>query len=539
MKQFSNELPKEFLDSLGELSYGNVEEELELAPTFRVGNDPNSLAKVLKLVEQYESALRTSGGAKWFDPNGQYPITSLPKHQTFFACGKDYPERLFMAANRSGKSVAGAYETSLHLTGIYPDWWEGRTFDEPVDWWAAGPDARTVRDTAQKELIGPFGAEGTGMIPAHCLGKSWGLQGTNQAIDMIHIKHVSGGISRLGFKNYKQDVAAFMGTSRHGIWLDEECPLDIYNECNIRTATTAGIMLVTFTPLQGLSPMVINFCKKADFLAGARPIVVVAGELEDLENGYDANEAEETVGRSRRKAVIQAGWDDTPWLDAETKARLLEDTPDFLKDARSKGIPSQGAGAVFPIPIENILCDPVVIPDSWPRMYGLDVGWNRTACLWAALDPNSGTLYVYDEHYQGQQTPEQHAYAIRSRGEWIRGAIDPASRGRGQADGSKLLKLYKNHGLKLAPAKNERESGIQDIIQRLSAGKLKVFRTCTNFQKEYILYRRKLNGEIHDEDDHLMDAFRYIINNQSRMISKAHGATNTLGASYVPTRYDI
>lgn len=535
---FSSELSPDFLASMPQLRSDNEEIEEELPPTFKVGGDARSLERVLKLIEQYEAAQKVSGNQKWFEPDGEYPISSCPKHEAFFAAGKKYPERLFMAANRVGKSVCGAFEMSCHLTGVYPSWWVGRKFDHPVEAWAVGPDARTVRDTAQKELIGNPGEEGTGMIPAASLGKFWGLQGTNLAIDMIRVKHVSGGWSRLGFKNYKQTIDAFMGTSRHVIWLDEECPLEIYNECNIRTATTGGIMLVTFTPLKGMSPMVVNFCKKADFLVGTRPLIAMNPDEEEMEQGYDENDANEAVGHTGMKAVVQASWADAPWLDEASKARLLADTPMHLRKARSEGIPTITEGSVFPIPIEDVVCEPFTIPDNWPRMYGLDVGWNRTACLWATLDPNSNILYIYDEHYQGQLTPEHHAYAIRSRGDWIRGTIDPASRGRGQTDGAKLLKLYTAHGLKLSPAKNERESGIQDIIQRLAVGKIKVFKTCMNFQKEYVMYQRKPNGEIQDENDHLMDAFRYIINNQNRMISKSQGTSN-LGAKYAATKYDV
>ena len=44
-----------------------------------------------------------------------------------------------------------------------------------------------------------------------------------------------------------------------GIWLDEEPPLDVYGECLIRTATTNGIIMLTFTPLEGLSDTVLQF----------------------------------------------------------------------------------------------------------------------------------------------------------------------------------------------------------------------------------------------------------------------------------------
>jgi phage terminase large subunit-like protein len=42
-------------------------------------------------------------------------------------------------------------------------------------------------------------------------------------------------------------------------WLDEECPIDIYGECLIRTATTGGIIMLTFTPLEGLTDTVMQF----------------------------------------------------------------------------------------------------------------------------------------------------------------------------------------------------------------------------------------------------------------------------------------
>lgn len=533
-----SDLSKEFLDSLAEINASDVEFEFEDSPTYLVNGGARALADLLDTIAKYQQAKQSAGNVKWFDPEGPYPIDVCKKHKTFFDAGAEYPERLFMAANRSGKSIAGAFESSCHLTGIYPSWWAGRRFDHPVDGWAVGPDARTVRDTIQREMLGPMGEWGTGMIPAHLLGKCSALQGTPGAIDVIRIRHASGGWSTLGFKNYKQDILAFMGVSRHFVWTDEECPIEIWNEANVRTATTNGIMYATFTPLQGLTRMVVNFCKQATFLAGSRPIIALEADDFESNEAWDEEGTDEAVGKANMKAVVQAGWDDAPWLTAEVKARLLADTPEHLKDSRSKGIPSMGAGAVFPTPIESILCDPFVIPDNWPRLYGLDVGWNKTACIWGALDPNSDTLYLYDEHYQGEQQPQHHAFAIKSRGDWIRGVIDPATRGRSQIDGNKLLTMYKALGLKLHLAKNERESGILLMNQRISTGKLKVFKTLTNFQREYILYRRKLNGKIEDENDHAMDAARYVVNNLMRMASKTESRVGGQ-IKYVPTVYNV
>lgn len=492
--------------------------------------DPKALLRLAEAIEQMDKTKIASGMDKWF--TGEFSIDKLPKHKAFFEATAKYSEVCFLAGNRVGKSLAGAYMMACHLTGIYPTWWTGRKFDEPVKAWAIGKTARDVRDTMQQELLGPIGEWGTGMIPAHLIGKFYALQGTPQAIDIIKVKHVpTGKWSELGFKNYQQDIGSFMGTSRHVIWGDEEMPMAIYNECNIRTATVNGIIYLTFTPLDGLTPLVINICKNADYLVGTKPIVAM-----DQEDDID-NQGEQAVGFGKTKAVIQAGWDDATWLDAKTKARLLEDTPEHLREARSKGYPAQGSGNVYQTPIEQITVAPFNIPGNWPRMYALDVGWNRTAAEWAALDPATDTLYVYSEHYLGKELPPVHAYAIRNRGEWIPGVIDPAAHGRSQIDGKKLIETYKDLGLDIREANNEVESGILNVQQRLAAGTLKIFSTCTNILKEYQLYRRDTNGKIIKENDHALDCLRYIVNNMKRMESSPKNLTTE--STYVPTRYNV
>lgn len=240
------------------------------------------MKQFLALAEAYADKLETSGASKWFVPGTPFSIENCPKHREFFRAGKVFPERLFMAANRSGKSIAGAFETGCHMTGLYPEWWQGKVFDRPVQCWAAGKIGQTVRDTVQKELLGNPGALGTGMIPRDKIIRVYAKPGIPNGVEMIEVKHVSGGVSTLGFKSYDQNVQAFYGTARDVIWLDEECPDIIYNECLIRTMTTGGIVYVTFTPLHGLTPFIINFSKNAEYLAGAREIVAGLGDEEDV-----------------------------------------------------------------------------------------------------------------------------------------------------------------------------------------------------------------------------------------------------------------
>jgi hypothetical protein len=214
---------------------------------------------------------------------------------------------------------------------------------------------------------------------------------------------------------------------------------------------------------------------------------------------------------SASKWLTQAGWDDIPHLDPKTKADLLGATLPHMREARSKGVPSMGAGAIWPVEESAITIAPFQIPDYWPRCYALDVGWNKTACVWGAFDRSIDCLYLYTEHYRGKAVPSIHATAIRARGEWIPGLIDPAARGRSQEDGTRLIMEYSELGLSLQPYKNAVEAGIYAVWERLETGRLKVFSTLQNWFLEYRLYRRDEDGDVVKKYDHLMDATRGLV----------------------------
>lgn len=196
-----------------------------------------------------------------------YARDKYPKHLEFFEAGAKYRERCAMAANRVGKTFGmGGYETAAHLTGEYPHWWKGRRFTGPVRAWAAGKTNETTRDIVQATLLGNISFtggkknfDGTGVIPGHALGAVTWKQGVSDLADTIKVRHISGGWSTLGLKSYQQGRGSFEGTAQHLIWLDEEPPEDVYGECLIRTATTNGIIMLTFTPLAGMSAVVQSF----------------------------------------------------------------------------------------------------------------------------------------------------------------------------------------------------------------------------------------------------------------------------------------
>jgi len=439
----------------------------------------------LELLEEKSRRLKYNKIDQYFPETGPLSRDKYPKHLAFFAAGSSFSERCMMAANRIGKFESiGAYELTCHVTGRYPSWWVGKKFSKPIKSWAAGTTGTTARDIVQYKLLGPPEDNGTGLIPKEYIIKTTPKAGgVPNAVDTILIRHISGGISRVKIKSYAEGRKSFEGTEQDFIWLDEECPLAIYTECVTRTMTTNGHIALTFTPLEGLTDTVLQF--------------IPDGNITEAEMGA--------------KKIIMATWDDVPHLSKAQKEKLFASLPPHQRAARSRGIPQLGSGVIYPVIEDDFVIDPIEIPEYFPKAFAMDVGWSKTAALWGALDEQSKTIYIYSEYYRSQAEPIIHTEGIKSRGDWIPGVIDPASRGRSQMDGKKLFKEYRNYGLNIKPADNAVETGIQKVWLLLSSGRIKVFKSCLNFLAEYRLYRRDEKGKIVKTHDHLMDCLRYLI----------------------------
>ncbi len=192
------------------------------------------------------------------------------KQREFHEAGAIHRERLFMAGNQLGKTVAGSFEWAMHLTGKYPEWWGGRRFNMPGRYWAAGETRVSTRDTIQKLLVGEPEKEeewGTGAIPGDDIVDTSRAMGVANALDSITVKHASGGTATLLFKAYEQGRGKWQGDTLNGVWFDEEPPLDIYTEGLTRTNATGGIVMLTFTPLKGMSDVVNMFLTGDDLKA--------------------------------------------------------------------------------------------------------------------------------------------------------------------------------------------------------------------------------------------------------------------------------
>lgn len=394
------------------------------------------------------------------------------KQLAFHRCGAQ--ERLFLAGNRVGKTLAGAFELVCHLTGEYPSWWQGRRFDKPIEAWAASVTTEVTRDILQAKIVG-------GEMPLLAANKVISKKmrvGIRGAIDTLEVRHVSGGMSTLGFKSYDQGREKFQGTSRHVILLDEEPSQDIYDECLLRTLDVGGLVMLTMTPLLGLTPLIENYMN-ANSLAG--------------------------------KTYVQAGWNDTEHLSNTEKERLRASLAPHELEARERGVPSLGSGRVYPVAESQICCDAFTIPDDWRRVIGIDFGWqNPTAAVWLAISPDD-EIYLYDVYQQAETTPAEHTQNLRRHGDWIPIVGDPAGQGSSQSDGKSLFGLYAKEGVYIHAANNALESGLMTMLQLMQAGQFKVFTHLEDWWREFRTYRRGKGGSIVKRNDHLLDATRYAV----------------------------
>lgn len=413
----------------------------------------------------------------------------------FITASSNCAQLLAMTGNRCGKTYTGAYIMACHLTGLYPDWWEGRRYDRPVEAWAAGISTDTTRDILQSELLGSWKnpeAFGTGAIPKELILNTVRREGKPGCVQAVLVRHISGGTSALTFKSYEMDQDKFMGTAIDIVWLDEECPKDIFTQCVTRTATTGGIVYLTFTPEHGLTELV------KDFMYELKP-----GQF-----------------------MIQASWDDAPHLSEEIKEQLMAVYSPAERKMRVSGQPSIGSGVVFPITEDRITCAPFEIPDHWFRAIGIDLGFdhpNAIACV--AWDPDTDKYYLYDERAERGETLGMHADAIRAKGGHKIPVIVPhdAFKHDGATSGKKFVSLLEEFGLNIVmqpfsnpptpegkPGGNSVEYGVNWMYTKMDQGSFKVFSTCTKFLQETKLYHRK-DGKINDRNDDMISATRYAL----------------------------
>ena len=426
-----------------------------------------------------------------------------PYQKMFHDTGSQANQRLLMAANRIGKSYCGSAELSYHLTGLYPKWWAGRRFRQPIVAWAGGVSNETTRDIVQFELLGSPDdpdAFGSGTIPKNLIIKTERKPGIPNAKSVALIKHVSGGNSSLFFKAYEMGVEKWQGRSVDVIWLDEEPSRAIYSQAVTRTLDRKGMVYMTFTPESGMTETVASF-------------------VNSLKPGQSLNNATWDDATEEVRTVLN---NDRGHLNEAVMEQIMSSYAPHEREMRRYGRPAIGSGLVFPVSEEKLIIDPITIEKHWPRICGIDFGFDHpTACVWVAWDMDEDVIYVYDCYRQAKAPPAVHAQNIRNRPSFIPVAWPHDGHRRDSMGNPGLAEQYRNLGCNMLafhfenpPALGEKkggnsiEVGIMDLLQRMEDGKFKVFSTLSEWWMEFRMYHRK-EGKIVPLHDDLMSATRY------------------------------
>lgn len=418
-----------------------------------------------------------------------------PKQAEFHAAGRQYRERLLMAGNQLGKTLAAGAETAIHATGRYPDWWQGRTFDHAVNAWVSGVTGESTRDNPQRWLYGPLGSPGTGMIPKDAIKDVSMSRGLADTLDTMIVRWGGGGDvqqgeSQIGFKTYVQGREKWQGPTKGFVWFDEEPPLDIYTEGLTRTNVGLCPVFMTFTPLLGMSDVVKRFL------------------IDKVEGSH----------------VTQMTIDDAGHYTPEERASIIASYPIHEREARARGVPTMGSGRVFPIEEEFIKVDAFPIPEHWPQIGGLDFGWDHpSAGVRLAWDRDTDTLYVTACHRAREQTPVVFAASVKPWGAWLPWAWPHDGLQHDKGSGEVLAQQYRAQGLAMLPNQathapspgekegsggNSLEAGVTEMLDRMQTGRLKVFSYLNDWFEEFRLCHRK-DGLIVKSNDDLLSATRY------------------------------
>lgn len=237
--------------------------------------------------------------------------------------------------------------------------------------------------------------------------------------------------------------------------------------------------------------------------------------------------------------VTRATIQDAGHYTDEQRQAIIAAYPEHERDARAKGIPQLGSGAVYPIAEEKISIDAFQIPDHWALIGGMDFGWDHPfSAIEMAWDRDEDAFYVIKTYKVKKETPIIHAAALRPWGENLPWAWPHDGLQHDKQSGRPLKDAYIEQGLEMLHenAKFEDgstgvEAGILEILDLMKTDRFKVFSHLNDWFAEYRTYHRK-DGRIVKEYDDLLDATRYAFMMKRHALSKAEMTNDVVDYEY-------
>lgn len=423
--------------------------------------------------------------------------------------GRDTAIRGLIAANRIGKSDVGTYELAIHLTGRYPEGWDGYRFNGPIDTLALGVDLNTISkpDQLQEKLLGKLDDRGTGFIPKDTIVEIKNKVGMGSGVaESVRVTHYDAegnpdGVSRLLFGSYSQGQDVLMGLALQFVLIDE-MPTDdaILPQCIKRTWSFRGDarVLCTFTPERGISRTVSSFWD---------------------EKG------------THHSGLLRATLWDADIYTQEEKEMMASSIPPWQKSFSIEGIPSAGTGAVFQGIVKQNLTSPDLsnIPSHWKRLAAADIGFQDDFVVqFGAECPDTGELWVYDEMTFQQTDAIIIANAVKARQAGYIPLLLPRDAKFERGLGTTFQKIFRDAGCLMTDelaanwllqpdGKNIAVApGIMHLRDLMVKTLFKITFKADLFLKEFDMYSYDNNGKFKDKYNHSIDTCRYLSQGISR-----------------------
>jgi len=476
-----------------------------------------SLAEALRDISEGLSVKVKSTGMDGYKPHDK---------QVLFHKSDDYI-RLYIGGNRAGKTHGGVMEDLYWATGRHPFI---KTPPPPVR-------IRVVTvDFIQGllEIMLPKFKDLTNR--ADLKGGTWDKAWNKQERKLIFANG-----SEIQFMSYEQELEKFAGTSQHLIHFDEEPPQHIYNECAARLIDTNGRILMTMTPVEGITWVHDEIYEPTQNASDRENLVRGGDEIGPV---YRSNKTETTI--------IEVGMNENPYLGKAAQERYLKTLTKEERAARSKGSFVSVGGKVFKdFSPETHVIPPLETRGSLKALLELayvytstDHGWNNpTAWLWHAVF-SDGRVVTFHEHYASEMTIAEHAKIVKNFEKTFGISVyvrtgDPAMGQHSAITGTSILQEYSSHDLHIYTDSVPKDPaiGIAKMTQYfrpigrtytedgalLSKGvpMWQITENCPNFIKELrnlqwqkyesrkVQFKNNKQEAVQKKDDHAFDSAKY------------------------------
>ena len=396
--------------------------------------------------------------------------------------------RIYSGGNRAGKTVAGAVESVKWLTGehelyskIFPPPVKGRIVAVDFD---RGVDLVTMPEVRK-------------WMPTEFLINGRWADSYHKATRLLTLTNGS----TCEFMSYDQDVDKFAGTSRHFVWMDEEPPEAIFNECLARLIDTNGCWWLTLTPL-------IEFSWTADTL-------------------YEATKD----GMLPNIQLWEVNMEDNVHIEKEAIESLFATLSEDEREARTKGTGYGESSLIYGEFNKYVIPELTEgqwknIKENWAHFTMMDHGLrNPTAILFAAVGPED-EIVIYDEYYETGRLVHQNARAymelVHEKGIEISYMVgDPSTQNTDPITGTSIRTEYGENGVWYMLGNNDVHAGILRVKSMLNKRRLHITANCRNLIKEGRKYKwaKPISNKIQarsnllekpvKKDDHALDALRY------------------------------